>query len=32
MDETTAAQVRELVTKGATAGWFALVTDDVRTT
>ena len=31
MDEATAAQVRELVTKGATAGWFGLVTDDVRT-
>jgi len=32
MDEATAAQVRELVTKGATAGWFGLVTDDVRKT
>ena len=24
--------MRELVTKGATAGWFGLVTDDARTT
>ena len=24
--------MRELVAKGATAGWFGLVTDDVRTT
>jgi catechol 2,3-dioxygenase-like lactoylglutathione lyase family enzyme len=30
MDEATAAQVRELVTKGATGGWFGLATDDAR--
>jgi catechol 2,3-dioxygenase-like lactoylglutathione lyase family enzyme len=32
MDDTTAAQVRELVAKGATAGWFMLTTDDVHAT
>jgi len=32
MDEATAAQVRELVAKGATGGWFGLVTDDARKT
>jgi catechol 2,3-dioxygenase-like lactoylglutathione lyase family enzyme len=32
MDEATAAQVRELVAKGATGGWFGLATDDARTT
>src|SRR3954454_20315660 len=30
MDEATAAQVRELLTKGATGGWFILTTDDCR--
>ena len=30
MDEATAAQVRELVAKGATGGWFGLATDDAR--
>jgi catechol 2,3-dioxygenase-like lactoylglutathione lyase family enzyme len=30
MDETTAAQARELLTKGATAGTLFLATDDVR--
>jgi catechol 2,3-dioxygenase-like lactoylglutathione lyase family enzyme len=30
MDDATAAQVRELVTKGATGGWFGLATDDAR--
>lgn len=28
-DETTAAQVRDLVTKGAGGGWLAFTTDDV---
>ena len=32
MDEATAAQVRELVAKGATGGWFGLATDDARKT
>jgi catechol 2,3-dioxygenase-like lactoylglutathione lyase family enzyme len=32
MDETTAAQARELVTKGATGGWFGLATDDAHKT
>lgn len=31
LDETTAAQARELVTKGATAGTLFLATDDVHT-
>jgi catechol 2,3-dioxygenase-like lactoylglutathione lyase family enzyme len=30
MDEVTAAQARELLAKGATAGWFTLATDDVH--
>jgi catechol 2,3-dioxygenase-like lactoylglutathione lyase family enzyme len=30
MDEATAEQVRELLTKGATGGWFILTTDDCR--
>jgi catechol 2,3-dioxygenase-like lactoylglutathione lyase family enzyme len=30
MDEATAEQVRELVAKGATGGWFILTTDDCR--
>ncbi|MGH3448322.1 MAG: VOC family protein [Nocardioidaceae bacterium] len=29
-DEATAAQVRDLVTKGAGGGWLAFTTDDVR--
>ncbi|MFL6075126.1 MAG: VOC family protein [Mycobacteriales bacterium] len=32
MDEATAEQVRELVTKGAAGGWFILTTDDCRKT
>jgi catechol 2,3-dioxygenase-like lactoylglutathione lyase family enzyme len=32
MDEATAEQVRELVTKGATGGWLGFTTDDVRAT
>ncbi|ANW21907.1 VOC family protein [Streptomyces clavuligerus] len=32
MSEETAEQVRELVTKGATAGWLILTTDDCRKT
>lgn len=32
MDEATAGQVRELVAKGAMAGWFGLITDDCRKT
>jgi catechol 2,3-dioxygenase-like lactoylglutathione lyase family enzyme len=32
MDETTAEQVRELVTKGATGGWLGFRTDDCRKT
>ena len=32
MDDATAQDVRELVTKGATAGWFGLHTDDCRKT
>jgi uncharacterized glyoxalase superfamily protein PhnB len=28
MDEATAAQVRDLLTKGAAGGWIALATDD----
>jgi catechol 2,3-dioxygenase-like lactoylglutathione lyase family enzyme len=32
MDDGTAEQVRELVTKGATAGWVAFTTDDIRKT
>jgi len=32
MDDGTAEQVRELVTKGATGGWIGFTTDDVRTT
>src|SRR5579875_1882754 len=31
MDETTAAEIRELVTKGA-IGWLAVITDDCRKT
>ncbi|MBG0741156.1 VOC family protein [Paeniglutamicibacter antarcticus] len=31
-DEATAAQVRDLVTKGAGGGWLAFTTDDVRGT
>jgi catechol 2,3-dioxygenase-like lactoylglutathione lyase family enzyme len=30
MDEATAEQVRALVAKGASAGWFALTVDDAR--
>ena len=30
MDDATAAQVRELVTKGSGGGWFGLATDDAR--
>jgi catechol 2,3-dioxygenase-like lactoylglutathione lyase family enzyme len=30
MDETTAAQVRELVTKGAMGGWLCFATDDAQ--
>jgi predicted enzyme related to lactoylglutathione lyase len=32
MDESTAEQVRELVSKGATGGWIGLVTDDCQAT
>jgi len=32
MDEGTAEQVRELVTKGATGGWIGFTTDDCRKT
>lgn len=32
MDEATATQVRELVTKGAMGGWFCLTTDDAQAT
>jgi predicted enzyme related to lactoylglutathione lyase len=32
MDEATAAQVRELLTKGATGGWIIFTTDDARKT
>jgi hypothetical protein len=32
MDATTAAQVRELVTKGAGGGWIGFATDDCRKT
>jgi catechol 2,3-dioxygenase-like lactoylglutathione lyase family enzyme len=32
MDDPTAAQVRELVTKGAGGGWIGLATDDARAT
>jgi predicted enzyme related to lactoylglutathione lyase len=32
MDEATAEQVRELVTKGATGGWLGFATDDCRAT
>ncbi|MFI6574548.1 VOC family protein [Nocardiopsis sp. NPDC050513] len=32
MSEETAAQVRDLVTKGAMGGWFILTTDDCRKT
>ncbi|MEU4352791.1 VOC family protein [Streptomyces sp. NPDC023838] len=32
MSQETAEQVRELVTKGATGGWFILTTDDCRKT
>ena len=32
MDETTAEQARELVTKGATGGWLIFKTDDCRAT
>ena len=32
MDEATAEQVRELVTKGATGGWLGFTTDDCRAT
>jgi catechol 2,3-dioxygenase-like lactoylglutathione lyase family enzyme len=32
MDDATAEQVRELVTKGATAGWVGFTTDDCRKT
>jgi catechol 2,3-dioxygenase-like lactoylglutathione lyase family enzyme len=32
MDGETAETVRELVTKGATAGWIGFVTDDARAT
>lgn len=32
MDEATAAQVRELLTKGAAGGWFILTVDDARAT
>jgi catechol 2,3-dioxygenase-like lactoylglutathione lyase family enzyme len=32
MDDGTAEQVRELVTKGATAGWIGFTTDDIRKT
>lgn len=32
MDEATAAQVRDLVTKGAMGGWLCITTDDARAT
>jgi len=32
MDEATAEQVRELVSKGAMGGWFILTTDDAQKT
>jgi catechol 2,3-dioxygenase-like lactoylglutathione lyase family enzyme len=32
MDEDTAAQVRELVTKGAMGGWLSITTDDAQAT
>jgi catechol 2,3-dioxygenase-like lactoylglutathione lyase family enzyme len=32
LDDSTAEQVRELVTKGATGGWIGFTTDDVRKT
>jgi catechol 2,3-dioxygenase-like lactoylglutathione lyase family enzyme len=32
MDESTAAQVRELVTKGAMGGWLCITTDDAQST
>ncbi len=32
MDEATAAQVRELVTKGAMGGWLCITTDDAQAT
>jgi catechol 2,3-dioxygenase-like lactoylglutathione lyase family enzyme len=32
MDEATAAQVRELVTKGAMGGWLCITTDDAHAT
>ncbi|MFF1481232.1 VOC family protein [Streptomyces sp. NPDC058301] len=32
MSQETAEQIRELVTKGATGGWFILTTDDCRKT
>ena len=32
MDEATAEQVRELVTKGATGGWLGFATDDCQAT
>ena len=32
MDDGTAEQVRELVTKGATGGWIGFTTDDCRKT
>ena len=32
MDEATAAQVRDLVTKGAMGGWLCLTTDDAHAT
>ena len=32
MDETTAAQVVDLVTKGAMGGWLSITTDDAKST
>jgi catechol 2,3-dioxygenase-like lactoylglutathione lyase family enzyme len=32
LDDSTAEQVRELVSKGATGGWIGFTTDDVRRT
>jgi catechol 2,3-dioxygenase-like lactoylglutathione lyase family enzyme len=32
LDDSTAEQVRELVTRGATGGWIGFTTDDVRKT
>jgi catechol 2,3-dioxygenase-like lactoylglutathione lyase family enzyme len=32
LDDSTAEQVRELITKGATGGWIGFTTDDVRRT